>query len=384
MEKKDELIIGIDCTRSSSGGAISHIKCILNNLDPEKFGIFKVHMWGFKELNNQVINKKWLTKHDVRRKNRNILIQILWQYFMLPVLSKKYSLDIIFNTDSGSVCRFKPNITLNQDLLSFEKGEKERFPFFSYMRLRLEILKILQVNTLKNSNLSIFLSSYSAKLIQSKTGKINKVIIPHGLDNDFFKVKKHNKHILVGGVINLLYISNISLYKHQWKVIEGISKLIERTGLKINLRLIGNLEQNSKYKFQKAIDLYDPNKLFVIRKPFQSRAEIMKEFLLADIFIFASSCETFGITLLEAMAIGLPIACSNRSSLPEIAGNTVEYFDPENPKTIDDAVYSLISNDKLRLEIAKKTKLRAKKFTWEKCSNMTWENIVTTAKLFKN
>ena len=303
---------------------------------------------------------------------------------MLPVLSKKYSLDIIFNTDSGSVCRFKPNITLNQDLLSFEKGEKERFPFFSYMRLRLEILKILQVNTLKNSNLSIFLSSYSAKLIQSKTGKINKVIIPHGLDNDFFKVKKHNKHILVGGVINLLYISNISLYKHQWKVIEGISKLIERTGLKINLRLIGNLEQNSKYKFQKAIDLYDPNKLFVIRKPFQSRAEIMKEFLLADIFIFASSCETFGITLLEAMAIGLPIACSNRSSLPEIAGNTVEYFDPENPKTIDDAVYSLISNDKLRLEIAKKTKLRAKKFTWEKCSNMTWENIVTTAKLFKN
>jgi len=62
----------------------------------------------------------------------------------------------------------------------------------------------------------------------------------------------------------------------------------------------------------------------------------------ADLFVFASSCETFGISLLEAMAVGLPIACSNKSSLPETLQDGGEYFDPEDDQSIASAVKRLI------------------------------------------
>ena len=59
-------------------------------------------------------------------------------------------------------------------------------------------------------------------------------------------------------------------------------------------------------------------------------------------FVFASSSETFGITLLEGMAIGMPIVCSNKSSLPEIFNNSGLYFDPKNDLQLSKQIDFLI------------------------------------------
>ena len=53
----------------------------------------------------------------------------------------------------------------------------------------------------------------------------------------------------------------------------------------------------------------------------------LTSFILGCIFVFASSTETFGISLLEAMAVGMPIVCSDKSSLPEVLQNGGLYFD---------------------------------------------------------
>ena len=74
----------------------------------------------------------------------------------------------------------------------------------------------------------------------------------------------------------------------------------------------------------------------------------------SDIFIFASSSETFGISLLEAMALGLPIVCSNKSSLPEILDDGGLYFDPNNHIELYNQINKLIKNKKLRKKNQKK------------------------------
>ena len=87
------------------------------------------------------------------------------------------------------------------------------------------------------------------------------------------------------------------------------------------------------------------------------------------------------ISLLEAMSTGIPIACSNKSSLPEIIKNNAMYFDPENIDEITKAIIKIINNDVLRKKISRGSKIRSKYFNWKKSSRLTWEILYKTAKL---
>jgi glycosyltransferase involved in cell wall biosynthesis len=101
--------------------------------------------------------------------------------------------------------------------------------------------------------------------------------------------------------------------------------------------------------------------------------ELFKWYHQADLFIFASSCENMPNILLEAMAAGLPIACSNRGPMPEVLGTAGLYFDPENPAEIACAIRSLLDSTDLRAEKAEAAYRRAKAFTWQRCAEQTFQ-----------
>ena len=109
--------------------------------------------------------------------------------------------------------------------------------------------------------------------------------------------------------------------------------------------------------------------------------EIMKN---TDIFIFASSCETFGITLLEGLAAGMVIACSNKSSIPEIIEDGGLLFDPENHLSIHKTIMTLIDNANLRFKLSKKSRKLASKYSWKRCSHETFNFIVESYSKYKN
>ena len=93
----------------------------------------------------------------------------------------------------------------------------------------------------------------------------------------------------------------------------------------------------------------------------------------ADIFVFASSCENLPNILLEAMASGLPIACSDRGPMPEVAKDAAVYFDPENPFSIADAVEKLIRDPELRFRYARRAFGLASEYSWDRCGKKTAE-----------
>lgn len=79
--------------------------------------------------------------------------------------------------------------------------------------------------------------------------------------------------------------------------------------------------------------------------------------------IFPSLYEGFGMPIIEAMSAGVPVACSNVTSLPEVAGNAAMFFDPYDIDDIADAIDSLVSDEELRQELIRRGYKRAKKFS---------------------
>ena len=84
-----------------------------------------------------------------------------------------------------------------------------------------------------------------------------------------------------------------------------------------------------------------------------AHAEIQYIYQKADIAVFASSCETFGQILIEYMAAGLPVACSNKSAMPELLGDAGVYFEPEQPEDIARVLHEMVISPNLRAKKAK-------------------------------
>jgi glycosyltransferase involved in cell wall biosynthesis len=105
-----------------------------------------------------------------------------------------------------------------------------------------------------------------------------------------------------------------------------------------------------------------------------SEREIEGLWALAEVFVFPSLYEGFGLPVLEAMARGVPVACSNASSLPEVAGDAALLFDPHDERQIADALSRLIDDRELRERLRQLGRSRAKQFSWERAARLTLDS----------
>ena len=95
---------------------------------------------------------------------------------------------------------------------------------------------------------------------------------------------------------------------------------------------------------------------------------------------FPSLAEGFGLPVLEAMRRGVPVACANTTSLPEVAGDAALLFDPLSVEQIADAVRRLLSDGALRDELATRGRAQAARFTWDRTAAGTlrsYERVLT-------
>lgn len=99
--------------------------------------------------------------------------------------------------------------------------------------------------------------------------------------------------------------------------------------------------------------------------------ELADWYAKAELFAFPSLDEGFGMPVLEAMANGVPVIASNRSAIPEVAGDAARLVDPENEDELASALRTLTKDQTLRTDLTVKGRLRAKEFTWEKASAQT-------------
>lgn len=101
-------------------------------------------------------------------------------------------------------------------------------------------------------------------------------------------------------------------------------------------------------------------------------AELKRLYRRARIFAFPSLDEGFGMPVLEAMAWGVPVITSNRSALPEVAGDAALLVDPLEVEAIAGALIALATQPALREELTARGRRRAAAFTWHAAVAKTW------------
>ena len=109
-----------------------------------------------------------------------------------------------------------------------------------------------------------------------------------------------------------------------------------------------------------------------------SAAELEGLWALADAFVYPSLYEGFGLPVLEAMARGVPVACSDASSLPEVAGEAALLFDPHDEAAVAAALRRLLEDRALRERLRARGLARVAEFTWERTARLTLESYRRT------
>jgi glycosyltransferase involved in cell wall biosynthesis len=109
----------------------------------------------------------------------------------------------------------------------------------------------------------------------------------------------------------------------------------------------------------------------VVFPGFVMEADLEGLYALADAFVLPSYAEGFGLTVLEAMRRGLPVACSNASSLPEVVGDAALLFDPHEPAAIAAAIDRLLLDAELCADLRQRGRARAASLTWDLTAELT-------------
>ncbi len=134
-------------------------------------------------------------------------------------------------------------------------------------------------------------------------------------------------------------------------------------------------KQGWKYReLQKAVKQFELTE-DVIFTGYMKDEDLHHTYNLAEVFVFPSLYEGFGIPPLEAMASGCPVVASNTSSLPEVVGEAGLLIEPTNSHKIADAIISLIENPQLRNMLLERGFHHARKYSWDESARIVLEEF---------
>ncbi len=168
----------------------------------------------------------------------------------------------------------------------------------------------------------------------------------------------------------VLYAGSVELRKNILLLIKSFYQLLKR-GVESKLVLIGSLGYGSE-EILKTVESLGLSK-HVIFAGYVPDQDLIKFYNAADVFVFPSLYEGFGLPPLEAMACGSPVITSNTSSLPEVVGDAGFTLNPDDCNAFADSMHQILTNEDLRNKMRDKSLKRAAMFTWEKTASETWK-----------
>ncbi len=177
------------------------------------------------------------------------------------------------------------------------------------------------------------------------------------------------REIIKGYGINekyILYVGRINKRKNITGLVEAFRRLKTENNFPHKL-VIGGVKDFLPLDDEKLIDSL-PGKADIIFTGFIKDDNMPALFGLADVFVYPSMFEGFGLPCLEAMACGCPVISSNTSSIPEVVGDAGILVNPMDTEELVSAMIKVLSQDRLRSEMISKGLEQAKKFTWERAA----------------
>lgn len=164
----------------------------------------------------------------------------------------------------------------------------------------------------------------------------------------------------------LLFIGRLEERKNVVRMIEAFEMLKEKYNIPHELVLVGKPGfgyQRIAHKLQATSYKLEIKELGYVTE--EEKWELLKN---ADVFLFPTLYEGFGIPVLEAQSVGVPVVTSDTSSLPEVAGEGAIFVHPESVESISEGVYRVLSDQALRSGIIEKAVHNVNRYSWASCA----------------
>lgn len=369
--------IGVDGSNLRQGGGVTHLVQLLEAAMPAEAGVEGVTVWGGRALLDVLPDRGWLERIHQPALDGAGPGRIYWQQRRLALLARK-KVDVLFSPGGTYLGGFRPFVTMFRNMLPFDRSERRRYGG-SRMRLKLEILRQVQGATFRRADGVIFLNEHAKAHVLGEGVRLpgRQAVIPHGLDPRFFADASRTA---APGVFSAqrpfrwLYVSAIHEYKHPWNVAEAVAAL-RAAGEPVSLTLVGPPFPAALARLRATMARLDPGGAFLTYRPGVAHAELPAVYGAADGFVFASTCENMPNTLLEAMAAGLPIVCSDRAPMPQLLQQGGLYADPENPASLAAAMRQLLADGSSRTRVSRVAQERAREYSWTRCASDTFQFI---------
>jgi glycosyltransferase involved in cell wall biosynthesis len=368
--------LAIDATNIRGGGGITHLVQLLKSATPINVGIKKVSIWAPDQTLKELPDRPWLIKKRVKWSNYPLISSLGQQTLLIKEISIS-GCDLLFSPGGTIIFGLKiPTITMSQNMLPFELNRAMLFGIMSPIFIKMVMLRYVQCLSFKKASGVIFLTNYARNLIAKSMPLKNTAVIPHGIERRFRNRKVLSKDFLTDtdDPIRLLYVSIQMPYKHHLELIEAVYQL-RKKNINVKLTLIGPHWSWYSKKISKLIQRYDPSGDFIKDEGLVLFSKLHDHYSKHDIFVFPSSCENMPNILIEAMASGLPIVCSNRGPMSEVLGDGGIYFNPDSTESMVSALDFCIRNNFIRRNKVKKSFKIADVFSWEKCASDTFSYI---------
>ena len=290
--------------------------------------------------------------------------RILWEQIVLPMEALRYGLDVMFNPGFTSPLLTRCGcVTTFHDLQHLRHPEYFRWfdlPFWRFLlwaaahRSR----KIVSVSEATRADLLHFYRVPPERI----------AVVPHGVDPAFFRLDRSRIEPMI------LCVSTL----HPHKNLERLIRVYARKGGEEKLVLAGVRGFRTAAIEKLIADLGMQKRVELTG--WLSRAELLALYARARAFVFPSEFEGFGMPVLEAMAAGVPTACSSIPPLREVAGDAALLFDPLNEDAIAEALERIVSDEGLRARLAVAGPERARGFTWQRAAELTLAALVEVTK----
>jgi glycosyltransferase involved in cell wall biosynthesis len=238
---------------------------------------------------------------------------------------------------------------------------------------------------LKNLDRVIAVSSFLKEQLADAGIKEEKiVVIPNGVDTTLFypRSRREGETLLIQPFSfrrpYILYAARLEYpAKNHLKLLSAFEIFKEKTRYPHRLVLAGkNGEGCDRIKEAAGTSKYRNDIFFTGFFPSRSLPELYAN---ADMVVIPSKSEGFGMGALEALASGVPLACSRTGSLPEAGGDAALYFDPDDPVEIAASMAKIASDRDFARSFREKGPARASAFSWETCVEKTTRAILEIA-----
>lgn len=300
-----------------------------------------------------------------------------WEQVVLPREAARHNVALLHCTSNTAPLRLDVPLVLTlHDIIYLEQVNLTRgtaYQIAGNLYRRWNVPRVV-----KKASRILTVSAYERTRIREHFGLPEAAVhtVYNGVGDHFRKVEDQSALRAIRVKYNLpdsyvFYLGNTDPKKNLEGVLRALSLLRQRGALNFKLLM---LDIDRAFLQRMAARIGDTEILSNIAfSGYVPNAELPAIYSMADLFLYPSLRESFGIPILEAMACGTPVITSNTSSMPEVAGDAALFVSPQQPETIASALINLRADVKLRQHLSMRGLERAKEFSWRKNALKTLE-----------